>query len=209
VTGRKTFTGGIVSNSFNFSEFSSIYVQSSNQVNVDINAVRALSLTTGVLGSSIHNQWYPFSDNSYSFGRNGNRFTAIWAVNGTIQTSDRRDKINISDSELGLDFVTRLRPRRFQFLDSGNLVDPDESDPDLQVKLPGQRWHHGLVAQEVRELIADDQSFAGWILGDKNDPNSAQGLRYDQFIAPLIRAVQELEQQVQELRSRLDDTTSG
>lgn len=203
ISALKTFTGGIISASYNFTNQSSIYIQGGNQVNVDINAVRALSLTTGVLGSSIHNQWYPFSDNSYSFGRNGNRFTAIWAVNGTIQTSDRRDKMDIEDTELGLNFVNSLRPRRFRFRDSGNFVDPTELDPNKIQKLPGQRWHHGLIAQEVREQLQDDHCFAGWILGNKDDKDSDQGLRYDQFIAPLIRAVQELSAEVTSLKAEL------
>ena len=58
----------------------------------------------------------------------------------------------------------------------------------------GKRTHHGLLAQEVRAALtaagADD--FAGWVLADQADPGSLQGLRYDQFIAPLIRSVQEL-----------------
>jgi hypothetical protein len=33
--------------------------------------------------------------------------------------------------------------------------------------------------------------FGGWILTDVNDPDSAQGLRYHQFIAPLTKALQE------------------
>jgi len=203
----KTFTGGIISQSYNFNNLSSIYLQGSNRVNIDINAVRALTLTTGLLGSSLHNQWYPFADNTYSFGRNANRFTAIWAVNGTIQTSDRRDKTDIEDTTLGLDFINALRPRRFRFRDSGNAVDPSEQDLTKVIKIPGQRWHHGLVAQEVREQLADDTSFAGWILGDKQDPDSSQGLRYDQFIAPLIRAVQELSKEVQQLKTQLQQNS--
>jgi len=36
-----------------------------------------------------------------------------------------------------------------------------------------------------------------------DDPDSEQALRYDQFIAPLIAAVQELAAEVADLRSRL------
>jgi hypothetical protein len=44
--------------------------------------------------------------------------------------------------------------------------------------------------------------FAGWVLADRTDPNSRQGLRYDQFIAPLIKAVQELAGRVAALEDR-------
>jgi hypothetical protein len=40
-------------------------------------------------------------------------------------------------------------------------------------------------------------------LADKDDPDSTQGLRYGEFIAPLIKAVQELSQKVADLEARL------
>jgi hypothetical protein len=39
-------------------------------------------------------------------------------------------------------------------------------------------------------------------LTDKDDPDSQQALRYDQFIAPLIKAVQELTAKVEKLEKR-------
>jgi len=34
--------------------------------------------------------------------------------------------------------------------------------------------------------------FAGWVLADKDDPDSPQRLRYEQFVPVLAKAVQEL-----------------
>jgi hypothetical protein len=46
---------------------------------------------------------------------------------------------------------------------------------------------------------------------NKNDPNSPQGLRYAEFISPLIKAIQEqqviinnLKQEISSLKQRLD-----
>jgi hypothetical protein len=60
------------------------------------------------------------------------------------------------------------------------------------------------VAQEVQAALsqAGVNDFAGWVLADKDDPNSTQGLRYDQFIAPLIKAVQELSARVETLEAQ-------
>jgi hypothetical protein len=41
------------------------------------------------------------------------------------------------------------------------------------------------------------------VLADKDDPNSIQGLRYSEFIAPLIKAIQELSQEVADLKAKL------
>ena len=68
----------------------------------------------------------------------------------------------------------------------------------------GKRTHFGLVAQEVKAALdaAGVGDFAGWVLADKDDPASAQGLRPDQLLAPLIRAVQELTARVAALEGR-------
>ena len=73
-----------------------------------------------------------------------------------------------------------------------------------EVPREGARTHYGLVAQEVKAALdaAGVEDFAGWVLGDESDPGSTQGLRYDQFIAPLIKAVQELTARVVALEGR-------
>jgi hypothetical protein len=45
--------------------------------------------------------------------------------------------------------------------------------------------------------------FAGWTLDDPNDPASLQGLRYTEFIGPLVKAVQELSARVEQLEAQL------
>jgi hypothetical protein len=52
---------------------------------------------------------------------------------------------------------------------------------------PGVRWHHGLLAQEVKATLGD-RDFAGYIY---DPPTDTHGLRYSEFIAPLIKALQE------------------
>ncbi|WP_288659545.1 MULTISPECIES: tail fiber domain-containing protein [Pseudomonas] len=68
----------------------------------------------------------------------------------------------------------------------------------------GKRTHFGMIAQQVKEAMAtvgiDD--FAGWTLADADNPDSRQGLRYEQFIPVLINAVKELSAQVKELQQR-------
>ena len=47
------------------------------------------------------------------------------------------------------------------------------------------------------------------MLEDKNDPDSQQALRYEQFIAPLIRAVQEQQAQIEALRAEVAALKAG
>jgi len=136
----------------------------------------------------------PTSDNTYSLGKSGQRFSAVWAANGTIQTSDLNAKTDIIDSPLGLNFINSLRSVAYKFKVGGNTVQANPKDQSKPIVTPiaGKRQHFGLIAQEVKEVLPEGVDFGGWVQTDLNDENSEQGLRYEEFIAPLIKAIQEL-----------------
>jgi hypothetical protein len=162
----------------------------------------------------------PATDNAYILGASGFRWSAVWAANGTIQTSDERTKTAIEDSPLGLDFISDLRPVAYKFKVGGNKVirqvyrDSEGNEVDansdganpaeiITEEVAGQRVHYGLLAQEVKAALPEGTDFGGWILTDKNDPTSEQGLRYEEFISPLIKAIQELKAEVEILKAKL------
>lgn len=170
----------------------------------------------GIAGGNL----YPVVDNGNSCGKSGNRWSAIWAANGTIQTSDHRTKKDITDSELGLNFIKSLRPVSYKWIEGAKEIekivyrdkDGNEVDKDsegalpaeiIEKSIPGQRTHFGLIAQEVKAALPDGIDFGGWVLTDKENPDSHQALRYDQFIAPLIKAVQEQQKQIEELSAKV------
>ena len=70
------------------------------------------------------------------------------------------------------------------------------------------RTHYGLVAQEVETALTNagltTTDFAGFIYEDKRD---TYGLRYTEFIAPMIKAIQELSAKVTQLEA--DSHTHG
>jgi hypothetical protein len=146
----------------------------------------------------------PVTDNANTCGASGKRWSAVWAANGTIQTSDERTKKDIADSSLGLDFVKALRPVSYKWVEGSKEVTGQvDGQAPTTVSVPGQRTHFGLIAQEVKAALPEGVDFGGWVLTDKNDANSQQALRYDQFIAPLIQAVKELSQKVEVLEAEL------
>lgn len=164
----------------------------------------------------------PDADNvtNWRLGDSGFRWNSVWAANGTIQTSDARLKTDVEDSPLGLEFIRRLRPVRYRWVEGGKeIIEPEprkvanedgeevlvyDGAPEIK-SIPGRRLHYGLIAQEVKgvleELNAGD--FGGWVLSDASDPESTQSLRYDQFIAPLVRAVQELAERLEWLERKV------
>lgn len=165
----------------------------------------------------------PLTDNAYQLGVSGLRWASLWCANGTIQTSDKRTKTDISDAALGLDFINALRPVSYKWVDGktevvrqaytdaeGNEIPEGEEIPSnatpgriITKTTPGERTHWGLIAQEVKAAAeAAGVDFGGWVLSDTEDPESQQALRYDQFISPLIKAVQELSARVAELEGK-------
>ena len=114
------------------------------------------------------------------------RWNAVYAATGTIQTSDRNAKHDIAYGLEGYGgLFDALRPASFRF-------NQNESN----------RAHLGLIAQDVEEALAacgvDSQDFAGFIKSPREDGSGYDyALRYSEFI-PLCIA------QIQTLKARVD-----
>jgi hypothetical protein len=139
----------------------------------------------------------PSIDNGWNVGSSSWKWSAIWAYTGTIQTSDMRQKKDISASTLGLDFINALNPVSYKWIIGGRKAVYDEESKSVigSEDIPGARTHYGFLAQEVKQAldtVAPGKDFSGWVLTDKDDPESEQALRYEEFISPMVKAIQEL-----------------
>jgi hypothetical protein len=143
------------------------------------------------------NSFYPAGDNAYTCGASGQRWSAIWSANGTIQTSDARQKKDITPTNLGLNFIMALNPVSYKWKVGKNVVTSDgeridengaTQSNDIITPIEGTRTHYGLIAQEVKEALGD-VDFGGYVHDEETD---TLALRSDQFISPLIKAIQEL-----------------
>ena len=144
------------------------------------------ALMDAVLQLDNHNYaLYSELDNVFSLGRASYRWKDIYSATGIINTSDRNLKTDIENTKLGLEFINQLKPVTYKFID-------------------GQRPHQGLIAQDVKAVMDNlDIDFAGYIADKDSNGNEILGLRYTEFIAPLIKAVQELSAKVKELEQKL------
>lgn len=150
--------------------------------------------------------FYPTADNLRSLGTSSFRWSVVYAVNGTIQTSDIRQKTDVASSSLGLEFINDLRPVSYRWVSGEPIEEFNEiGDSKIVGHKPGKRTHYGLIAQEVKAVLdkhgLDGEAFAGWGLSDKKDPNSIQQISYGEFIAPMIRAIQELKAELDSLKT--------
>ena len=56
-------------------------------------------------------------DNAIDLGSGSHRYQVVYAGTGAINTSDERLKNNIADTDLGLDFINKLKPKKYKLND--------------------------------------------------------------------------------------------
>ncbi|MEZ4960183.1 MAG: tail fiber domain-containing protein [Saprospiraceae bacterium] len=132
--------------------------------------------------------------------------TSTTTIGGTVDftaLSDGRFKTNIQENVAGLDFIRQLRPVTYQLMaDDGRQTD---------ASLDGKTVHRqsGFIAQEVEQAAQHcNFEFSGI---DYREQLDKYGLRYAEFVVPLVKAVQELQpkieqqqQTIQQQDARLD-----
>ncbi len=137
----------------------------------------------------------------------GNSTTTTYAYGSVQDRSDKRDKTDIRDTRLGLDFIKSLRPVDFRWDMRDDYFD-DVDDERVAVPKDGSRkrnrFHHGLIAQEVKQA-ADEQGidFGGYQDHKVNGGVDILSLGYSELIAPLIKAVQEQQAVIEQLQAEV------
>jgi trimeric autotransporter adhesin len=125
--------------------------------------------------------------------------------------SDGRYKKNIQEAVKGIDFIMKLRPVTYQLDISGISNKLNESrgreTNEFSKRAIAEKEKiifSGFVAQEVEQAAKDvNYDFSG-VDKPKNE-NDFYGLRYAEFVVPLVKAMQEQQQIINELRKRLDE----
>ena len=145
-----------------------------------------------------------------NYGKIGDGDVDVYAKSFN-NTSDSRDKADIQTTNLGLNFIMALQPRMYRW-DMREFYKPARPGPDATeaeldawreaCKLSNlthdgthkrSRFHQGLVAQEVKQVLTTlGVDFGGFRDCEVGGGDAQMGLEYTQFIAPLIKAIQEL-----------------
>jgi hypothetical protein len=129
-------------------------------------------------------------------------------VYGTVQNrSDIRDKTDIRNTELGLDFINALRPVDFKW-DMRDDYKTDENYDISNITHDGSkkrnRFHHGLIAQEVKAVLdANGIDFGGFQNHSIKGGQDVMSIGYDELIAPIIKAVQEIHNELSIVKQEL------
>ena len=122
--------------------------------------------------------------------------------------SDERTKENVKDSNLGLEFINELKTKTFNKKNPADwdkeILEERYKDKDSkEYSRPSDNpvTYTGLIAQEVKGVL-DKLNISEWDGWDE-EPNGVQRLGYGALVLPLIKAVQELSKQVEELKSKI------
>lgn len=129
------------------------------------------------------------------------------AKDGTVVTSDARYKTDINKIEQKeVDFILGLTPKKFKLADGTS-----------------GRYHYGFIAQEVETLMDKTIGDVGLLVKREAKPEEADdyvpidfsdeetfqyGLRYEEFIAPMVKTIQHLNKEIKELKKELSTFTA-
>lgn len=147
-----------------------------------------------------------------SLGSNLVKWKEVYSVNGTIQTSDRNEKNTIAEltAEQAQSLIYGLKPSTYK-MNAGT----------------SSRTHWGIISQDIEELLNElgwtSLDFAGFIKSPKmteikydektgkciRESEVIEGeydysLRYDEFIAPIIKVVQTQHEEIENLKQDID-----
>ena len=100
--------------------------------------------------------------------------------------SDARDKTNVIDLPEGLDFITKLRPVKFEWATrDGNGKDGS--------------FEHGFIAQDLQAAQKEnDADYLNMVMDENPDRLEAS---YGKLVPILVKAIQELTMEVNKLKS--------
>jgi len=139
------------------------------------------------------------SDEVVEIGNATNSMTYDLGGGDITVSSDVRIKKDIEDTKIGLEFINKIRPVTYrrrptsEWPEEFGALDPSDESRD-------KVWD-GLIAQEVKAVMDEmGVGFSGW----QESANTKQILSYGKFVMPLIKAVQELSQQVEELKAKIN-----
>jgi hypothetical protein len=139
----------------------------------------------------------PSGYNTKDLGSSSRRWRDIYTV-GSVNTSDINFKTDIEELELGLDFIKTLEPIQFKWAAT--------EDVDA-----GVRTHTGFSAQDIEQKLIDfgveskDYAlFTNSQITESPEEDPIYGLRSNEFISVLTKAVQELSTQISDLTARVE-----
>jgi hypothetical protein len=174
----------------------------------------------------------PSANNTYDIGTGSNSWRDIYISDGTVATSDGNLKNIEPEFKYGLDFINKLQPITFKWKDGGSRLHLGLKSQDIEtliqnkdcmdfggfIKSPYYEYKEDVKVTEIDEKTQEETEVEIEVVKkkvisyDKIETLTAEGvqikytygLRFNEFIAPLIQAVKDLSKQVNSLQMQID-----
>lgn len=156
----------------------------------------------GINETQFNHSVQPLNDNQRRIGGNAFRFSAVYATNGVINTSDKRLKTNIKPLKYGLKEILKLRPITFKW--------KDEFEDDFEIPDHEKEVKLGFIAQELQAIIPEVVKDFEWAENEEEFKDSINGkiateylgVSYSEVIAITIKAIQEQQIEIDNIKSK-------
>ncbi len=138
--------------------------------------------------------------------------TSISEIKGQVAFttySDKRIKDDIRENVIGLEFIEKLRPVTYHYnVDRENeiLGVKDESKSASKYNIEKINFS-GFIAQEV-ENAANESGYNFSGVHKPNNDHDLYSLSYAEFVVPLVKAVQEQQDMIEELKAEIESLKS-
>lgn len=139
-------------------------------------------------------RFMPMNDGTQSLGQAANRWNTVFATNGTINTSDRREKKEIQPLTYGLQQLMQLKPVTFRW--NNNQIDNNSK-------------HLGFIAQDLQEVIPEVVVDSQWVGGEEGTPKTWQkapllGVNYAEVLPVLVKSIQEQQSIIEKQQKEIE-----
>lgn len=150
----------------------------------------------------ISHRFSPIFGLSPNVGSATNRWSAIYAVNGVINTSDANEKTNIENLKYGLNDVLKLNPVSFKW--------KKEQIGSFEVPNNKKETKLGFIAQELQKVLPEVIETTEWkeyeetpgVLVEKEMP--ILGVSYSEIIPVVIKGIQEQNEYITVLKQKIE-----
>lgn len=135
-------------------------------------------------------------DNTVLIGNNNH--TCFVATCAWSTSSDCRDKTDVTDTAYGIDFVKALRPVEYKWDKRSRYVGgvPDGTHKDIHCSI-------GFLAQDVHSIQSD---YGTVKFADGTDTSLL--ITKEDLIAPLVKAIQQLEERLAQAETTIEELTN-
>ena len=169
-------------------------------------ATSHLVITNGSSGIYYGN-FYLGTSQKYAINSNGNgRFNNLSSKDGTVSTSDKKEKTHIkylSEDNKVKDFIMSLQPVEYKWKDNGKRTHLGFYAQDVQQEALSTIGDTGLYCAAHYEKDDNGETIDVGYTSDTPDEELSWGLRYTEFIAPMVSMIQMQQKQIDELQSQI------